>query len=70
MQTMSRVVRFHTLGGPEILKIESRAVPDPGVDEVLIKVEAIGLNRADVLPLRKNHWVRQGCLDCLNYSRT
>jgi len=48
MQTMSRVVRFHTLGGPEILKIESRAVPDPGVDEVLIKVEAIGLNRADV----------------------
>jgi len=58
MQTTSRVVRFHTLGGPEILKIESRAVPEPGDDEVLIKVEAIGLNRADVM-LRRGSYLEK-----------
>lgn len=46
---MSRVVRFHRLGGPEVLQIETREIPTPGADELLIKVEAIGLNRADVM---------------------
>lgn len=46
---MSRVVRFHQLGGPEVLAIEERPVPEPGPDEVLIEVSAIGLNRADVM---------------------
>ncbi|TAL79014.1 MAG: NADPH:quinone reductase [Burkholderiaceae bacterium] len=46
---MSRVVRFHRLGGPEVLQIEKREIPAPGSNEVLIKVEAIGLNRADVM---------------------
>lgn len=46
---MSRVVRFYRLGGPEVLQIETRETPTPGADELLIKVEAIGLNRADVM---------------------
>lgn len=46
---MSRVVRFHSLGGPDVLRLEEREIPEPDAGEVLIKVEAIGLNRADVM---------------------
>lgn len=46
---MSRVVRFHSLGGPDVLCLETREVPEPGDGEVLIKVAAIGMNRADVM---------------------
>lgn len=46
---MSRVVRFHSLGGPEVLRVETRQVPQPGAGEVLMKVAAIGMNRADVM---------------------
>ena len=46
---MSRVVRFHSLGGPDVLRLEEREIPEPGNGEVLIKVEAIGLNRADIM---------------------
>ena len=46
---MSRVIRFHRLGGPEVLSIEQRQIPEPVADEVLIEVKAIGMNRADVM---------------------
>ena len=36
-------------GGPEVLVAEQRPVPVPGVGQVLIKVEAAGVNRPDVL---------------------
>lgn len=35
-------------GGPEVLLPETRAVPQPGPDEILIKVEVAGVNRPDV----------------------
>jgi putative PIG3 family NAD(P)H quinone oxidoreductase len=35
-------------GGPEVLIPEQRPVPQPGPDEILIKVEAAGVNRPDV----------------------
>lgn len=44
---MARVVRFHKVGGPEVLQIEDLPVPPPGKGEVQIKVKAIGLNRAE-----------------------
>ena len=44
---MSRVVRFHELGGPEVLKIEQVEVLPPGKGEVQIAVKALGLNRAE-----------------------
>ncbi|WP_406700400.1 zinc-dependent alcohol dehydrogenase family protein [Singulisphaera sp. Ch08] len=44
---MARVVRFHEIGGPEVLKIEELEVPPPGKGEVQIKVKALGLNRAE-----------------------
>ena len=44
---MPRTVRFHELGGPEVLRIESLPSRDPGSGEVRLAVEAIGLNRAE-----------------------
>jgi NADPH:quinone reductase-like Zn-dependent oxidoreductase len=44
---MARVVRFHEIGGPEVLKIEDVEVPPPGKAEVQIRVHALGLNRAE-----------------------
>ncbi|MGD9636058.1 MAG: zinc-dependent alcohol dehydrogenase family protein [Pirellulales bacterium] len=44
---MSRVVRFHEYGGPEVLKIENVEVRPPGKGEVRIAVKALGLNRAE-----------------------
>lgn len=36
-------------GGPDVLKPETMAVPDPKADEVLIHVAAAGVNRPDVV---------------------
>lgn len=46
---MSKTVLFHELGGPEVMRLEDVAAGEPGPGEVRIKVEAIGLNRAEVL---------------------
>src|ERR1700692_1489026 len=43
-----RVVELTGRGGTEVLRLAKRAVPMPGVDDVLIKVHAAGLNRADL----------------------
>ena len=44
---MTRVVRFHQTGGPEVLKIEDVTLPAPKDGEVRVRIEAIGLNRAE-----------------------
>jgi NADPH:quinone reductase-like Zn-dependent oxidoreductase len=44
---MARVVRFHQVGEPEVLRIEEVEVPPPGKGEVQIAVKALGLNRAE-----------------------
>jgi NADPH:quinone reductase len=46
---MARTVRIHQLGGPEVLQIEDLPRPEPNEGEVRIKVQAIGLNRAEVM---------------------
>ncbi len=38
----------HTAGGPEVLHVVTGPVPQPGPGEVLIRVEAAGVNRPDV----------------------
>jgi NADPH:quinone reductase-like Zn-dependent oxidoreductase len=45
---MARTIRFHETGGPEVLRIEDLPVRAPGPGEVRIRVDAIGLNRAEV----------------------
>jgi NADPH2:quinone reductase len=46
---MPKIVRFHQFGGPEVLKVEELPAPRPQKGEVRLKVEAIGLNRAEVM---------------------
>lgn len=46
---MTHVVRFHQIGGPEVLQIEELEVGAPGSGELRIRVEAIGLNRAEAM---------------------
>lgn len=55
MQT-ARVVRFHQVGGPEVLRIEPVEVPEPAAGEVRIRVKALGLNRAEAL-LRTGRYI-------------
>jgi NADPH:quinone reductase-like Zn-dependent oxidoreductase len=44
---MARVVRFHRVGGPEVLQVEEVPVPPPGKGEIQIRIKALGLNRAE-----------------------
>lgn len=46
---MTRAVLFHELGGPEVLRLEQADPGEPGPGEVLLQVEAIGVNRAEGL---------------------
>ncbi|MXO72245.1 zinc-dependent alcohol dehydrogenase family protein [Alteraurantiacibacter buctensis] len=46
---MTRVIRFHQTGGPEQLQIEELDIGAPGPGHVRIRVEAVGLNRAEAM---------------------
>ncbi len=46
---MPKIVRFHELGGPEKLQFEEIPQQRPGPGEVRIRVQASGLNRAELL---------------------
>lgn len=43
-----KVIAITAPGGPEVLQVVERPVPKPGNGEVLIRVEAAGINRHDV----------------------
>jgi len=45
---MTKAIRIHTNGGPEVMVWEDVPTPEPGPSEALIKHEAIGLNFIDV----------------------
>jgi NADPH2:quinone reductase len=45
---MTKAIRIHANGGPEVMVWEDVPTPEPGPAEVLIKHEAIGLNFIDV----------------------
>ncbi|MFF4733531.1 zinc-dependent alcohol dehydrogenase family protein [Streptomyces mirabilis] len=47
--TSARTVLFHELGGPDVLTVEEVELPAPGPGQVLVSVEALGLNRAESL---------------------
>jgi NADPH:quinone reductase len=46
---MPKIVRFYETGAAEVLKIEELPLVEPGEGEVRLAVEAIGLNRAEVM---------------------
>jgi NADPH:quinone reductase-like Zn-dependent oxidoreductase len=45
---MPRSVLFYETGPPEVLKLEDHPCDVPAQGEVLLRVEAIGINRAEV----------------------
>lgn len=51
-QTTMRIMDAPQPGGPEVLVLGERPVPRPERDEVLIRVAAAGINRADILQRR------------------
>lgn len=55
---MSKVVRFYQTGGAEVLKIEAEPLREPQAGEVRIKVQTLGLNRAEVM-YRTNVYTEQ-----------
>jgi NADPH:quinone reductase len=44
---MSRIVRFHRTGGPEVLQIDELDIGAPQAGEIRLRVRALGLNRAE-----------------------
>ncbi|GAB3825618.1 zinc-dependent alcohol dehydrogenase family protein [Kribbella italica] len=49
-------MRFHALGGPEVLQMQQHPLAEPGPGEVRLRVEAIGVNRAEAL-FRGGHYI-------------
>ena len=46
---MPKIIRFHETGGADVLKVEDLPHTELGEGEVRLKVEAIGLNRAEIM---------------------
>ncbi|MGH8701328.1 MAG: hypothetical protein ACREVR_09205 [Burkholderiales bacterium] len=48
MTTKARVVRFAARDAPEVLRLETVHLPDPGPGEVQIRQTAVGLNFQEI----------------------
>lgn len=55
-----KAIVLKDFGSPEVLKIENRPQPEVGDKEVLIKVAAAGLNRADLAQRKGNYPAPKG----------
>ncbi|MDC0188454.1 NAD(P)H-quinone oxidoreductase [bacterium] len=60
-----KFIKIEKHGGPDVLKLNSQAVPDPGPDEVLIRVEAAGVNRPDIMQRKGLYPPPPGATDVL-----
>jgi len=49
MAKMMRAVEITKPGGPDVLKITERPIPEPGHGQVVIRVAYAGVNRPDAL---------------------
>ncbi|MBB5346123.1 zinc-dependent alcohol dehydrogenase family protein [Tunturibacter empetritectus] len=50
-----KMVRFHKIGGPEVLQFDDLPLPEPRKGEVRLRVRAIGLNRAESMFLHDRY---------------
>jgi NADPH2:quinone reductase len=60
---MMRAVEITQPGKPEVLKLAARPIPQPRPGEVLVKVEAAGVNRPDILQRMGNYPPPPGASD-------
>ncbi|MBS7233384.1 quinone oxidoreductase [Flavobacterium psychroterrae] len=54
-----KAIRFYETGSPEVLKYEEVPTPQPSAFEVLIKVEAVGVNFADIMRRNGKYYPEQ-----------
>lgn len=54
-----KAIRFYETGNPDVLKYEEVLTPKPQAGEVLIKVEAAGVNFADITRRRGSYYPEQ-----------
>lgn len=57
---MMKAVVITRFGGPEVLAVEERPIPEPGAGQVLLQVHAAGINRPDVFQRKGNYPVPAG----------
>ena len=50
-----KAITFATYGGPDVLRLEDVAEPTPAADDLLVRVRASALNRADTMQ-RRGHY--------------
>lgn len=62
---MMTTVEMREAGGPDVLQIGSRDVPEPNANEILIKVEAVGVNGPDLVQRRGHYPPPKGASDLL-----
>jgi NADPH2:quinone reductase len=43
-----RAIRIHEYGGPDVLRYEETALPEPGAGEARVKIDAVGINYIDI----------------------
>lgn len=55
---MTKVVRFHQFGGPEVLQIEDLPAPRPNRGEALLRLHAVGVTCSDTKLYRGTSTVR------------
>ena len=60
-----KYIQIEKHGDPDVLKLNSQSVPDPGPDEVLIRVEAAGVNRPDIMQRKGLYPPPPGATDVL-----
>jgi len=65
LPTINHVIECRSPGGPEVMQWAERPMPKAGAGEVLIKVAAAGVNRADILQRQGNYPPPEGAGDIL-----
>ena len=65
---MPKIVRFHETGDAGVLRIEELPLTEPGKGEVRLRVEAIGLNRAEVMFRQGQYLENPECPSRIGYE--
>jgi NADPH:quinone reductase-like Zn-dependent oxidoreductase len=65
---MPRMVRLHSIGGPENLKLEEVELRPPGEGEAKLRVQAVGLNRAESGYMRGHYFEKPEIPSAIGYE--